>query len=293
MNKRLNNSIIKVVGCGSLGSGIAGAMSQNYPRQADYFSPQGKGVVDLFAYRNAKESNKDIKIISLDLIEKNMDFDNEKIEKALTGGKLALIVGDTNESEALKQIEHIAKIARDKGLLTIGVLQASHKVNESPNLSEGKKLDDLVQLFDTIVPVIGETTNDLAELPKKTMLYYSERMLEIFIEEVLISIDFEDAQAIFKNRGICYVGTGEGYGDKRIDEAVRGALNEKNNAISIRDVASLLITIAGGPDFTLLNINETIMKVQEELGDDIEIVFSAIVDEGLEGGIRVSIIGVK
>jgi cell division protein FtsZ len=111
------------------------------------------------------------------------------------------------------------------------------------------------------------------------------------VKDGLINLDFADVRSVMREMGKAMMGTGEASGDKRAIEAAEKAIsNPLLDDVNMRGAKGLLISITGGRDMTLFEVDEAASRVREEVEPDANIIFGATFDEGLEGIIRVSIV---
>jgi cell division protein FtsZ len=109
-------------------------------------------------------------------------------------------------------------------------------------------------------------------------------------KEGLINLDFADVRAIMSEMGKAMMGTGEASGERRAIEAAEAAIsNPLLDDVSMRGARGLLISITGGPDLTLYEVDEAATRIREEVDPEANIILGATFDESLEGIMRVSV----
>ena len=110
-------------------------------------------------------------------------------------------------------------------------------------------------------------------------------------KEGLINLDFADVRAIMSEMGKAMMGTGEASGEKRAIEAAEAAIsNPLLDDVSMRGARGLLISITGGPDLTLYEVDEAATRIREEVDPEANIILGATFDDSLEGTMRVSVV---
>jgi cell division protein FtsZ len=110
-------------------------------------------------------------------------------------------------------------------------------------------------------------------------------------KEGLINLDFADVRAIMSEMGRAMMGTGEASGEKRAIEAAEAAIsNPLLDDVSMRGARGLLISITGGPDLTLYEVDEAATRIREEVDQEANVIFGATRDDSLEGIVRVSVV---
>src|SRR5205823_663776 len=114
---------------------------------------------------------------------------------------------------------------------------------------------------------------------------------DLMVKEGLINLDFADVRAIMREMGKAMMGTGEASGEKRALRAAEAAIaNPLIDDVSMKGARGLLISITGGKDLTLYEVDEAATRIREEVDQDANIIVGATFDETLEGIIRVSVV---
>jgi cell division protein FtsZ len=114
---------------------------------------------------------------------------------------------------------------------------------------------------------------------------------DLMVKEGLINLDFADVRAVMREMGKAMMGTGEAEGDKRALTAAEAAIsNPLIDDASMKGARGLLISITGGRDLTLYEVDEAATRIREEVDQDANIIVGATFDESLEGIIRVSVV---
>jgi cell division protein FtsZ len=114
---------------------------------------------------------------------------------------------------------------------------------------------------------------------------------DLMVKEGLINLDFADVRAVMREMGKAMMGTGEAEGEKRAMTAAEAAIsNPLIDDASMKGAKGLLISISGGRDLTLYEVDEAATRIREEVDQDANIIVGATFDEGLEGIIRVSVV---
>ena len=114
---------------------------------------------------------------------------------------------------------------------------------------------------------------------------------DLMVKEGLINLDFADVRAVMREMGKAMMGTGEASGEKRALAAAEAAIsNPLIDDTSMKGARGLLISITGGKDLTLYEVDEAATRIREEVDQDANIIVGATFDENLEGIIRVSVV---
>jgi cell division protein FtsZ len=114
---------------------------------------------------------------------------------------------------------------------------------------------------------------------------------DLMVKEGLINLDFADVRAVMREMGKAMMGTGEASGEKRAVTAAEAAIsNPLLDEVSMRGARGLLISITGGKDLTLYEVDEAASRIREEVDPDANIILGATFDQSLEGLVRVSVV---
>ena len=114
---------------------------------------------------------------------------------------------------------------------------------------------------------------------------------DLIVKEGLINLDFADVKSVMKGMGRAMMGTGEASGDGRASAAAEAAIaNPLLSEVSMKGARGVLISISGGSDMTLFEVDEAATRIREEVYEDADIVVGAIFDKSLDGVFRVSVV---
>lgn len=226
----------------------------------------------------------------------------DEIEKELEGSNMVFITAGMGGGTGSGAAPVVAKIAKEKGILTVGVVT-------KPFDFEGKKrmetAEDAVAKFteevDSIIIIpnqnlfrIADKNTTLADafIMADNVLYSGVRSItDLMMMPGLINLDFADIKSIMEDKGKAIMGTGEAEGENRARVAAEQALsNPLLDDCSMKGAKGVLINITGGNDITLLEIDEAANIIKEEVDDDANIIFGSSYDDSLAGKIRVSIV---
>ncbi len=225
-----------------------------------------------------------------------------EIEKELEGANMVFITAGMGGGTGSGAAPVVAKIAKEKGILTVGVVT-------KPYQFEGKKryetaeaaVEDFTREVDSIIIIPNQNLFRVAD--KKTtladafimadnVLYAGVRSItDLMMMPGLINLDFADIKSIMEDKGKAIMGTGEAEGEDRAVKAAEQALaNPLLDDCSMHGAKGVLINITGGSDITLFEIDEAASRIKEEVDEDANIIFGSSFDETLAGKIRVSIV---
>jgi cell division protein FtsZ len=196
----------------------------------------------------------------------------------------------------------IAKTAREMGILTVGVVTKPFHFEGGRRMRTAEAgISELHKVVDTllIIPnqnlfrVANEKTTFADAFAMADQVLYSgvACITDLMVKEGLINLDFADVRAVMREMGKAMMGTGEATGEKRALTAAEAAIaNPLIDDSSMKGARGLLISITGGKDLTLFEVDEAATRIREEVDQDANIIVGATFDEALDGIIRVSVV---
>ena len=220
----------------------------------------------------------------------------------LAGSHMAFITAGMGGGTGTGAAPVIARAAKEQGILTVGVVtKPFHFEGVRRQQTAERGIEQLAKHVDTLIVipnqnlfrVANEKTTFAAAFAMADQVLYSgvASITELMTKEGLINLDFADVRAIMSEMGRAMMGTGEASGDKRAIEAAEAAIsNPLLDDVSMRGARGLLISITGGPDLTLYEVDEAATRIREEVDPEANIILGATFDESLEGIMRVSVV---
>ena len=196
----------------------------------------------------------------------------------------------------------IARTARDMGILTVGVVTKPFQFEGIRRMRIAEQgILDLQNSVDTLIVipnqnlfrVANEKTTFADAFSMADQVLYSgvACITDLMVKEGLINLDFADVRAIMREMGKAMMGTGEASGERRAILAAEAAIaNPLLDETSMRGARGLLISITGGSDLTLYEVDEAASRIREEVDEDANIILGATFDERLDGIVRVSVV---
>ncbi|MDP2355633.1 MAG: cell division protein FtsZ [Beijerinckiaceae bacterium] len=196
----------------------------------------------------------------------------------------------------------IARTARDMGILTVGVVTKPFQFEGIRRMRIAEQgITDLQNSVDTLIVipnqnlfrVANEKTTFADAFSMADQVLYSgvACITDLMVKEGLINLDFADVRAIMREMGKAMMGTGEASGERRAILAAEAAIaNPLLDETSMRGARGLLISITGGSDLTLYEVDEAASRIREEVDEDANIILGATFDERLDGIVRVSVV---
>lgn len=226
---------------------------------------------------------------------------NEIVEK-LEGADMVFVTAGMGGGTGTGGAPIVAKIARELGALTIGVVTR-------PFVFEGKRrskhadagLQELKDNVDTLIVIpnqkllaISGDKTPLTETFKKAdevLLQAVKGISDLINIRGLINLDFADIRTVMQAKGMALMGTGYAKGDNRAVQAATAAISSPLlENIRIDGATGIIINVTGGPDLSLYEVNEASTLITEAAHEDAEIIFGAVIDENMRDEVRVTVI---
>ena len=226
----------------------------------------------------------------------------DEIRDHLAGAHMAFITAGMGGGTGTGAAPVIARAARELGILTVGVVtkpfhfegQRRMRIGEMGIAELQKSVDTLIIIPNqNLFRVANEKTTFADAFAMADQVLYSgvACITDLMVKEGLINLDFADVRAVMREMGKAMMGTGEASGEKRALHAAEAAIaNPLLDEVSMRGARGLLISITGGRDLTLFEVDEAATRIREEVDPDANIILGATFDETLEGIIRVSVV---
>jgi cell division protein FtsZ len=220
----------------------------------------------------------------------------------LTGADMLFITAGMGGGTGTGAAPVIAEAARELGILTIGVVTKPFHFEgqRRMRLAEGG-IAELQKVVDTLLIIpnqnlfrVGNKKTTIADAfaMADQVLYAGVACItDLIVKEGLINLDFADVRAVMGEKGKAMMGRGEASGENRVLTAAEAAIsNPLIEDPSIKRASGLLISIAGGKDLTLFEVDEAATRIREEADQDANIIIGTTLDENLEGIVRVSVV---
>lgn len=226
----------------------------------------------------------------------------DEIRDHLSGANMVFVTCGMGGGTGTGAAPVIAKTAREMGILTVGVVtKPFHFEGQRRMRTAEAGITELHKVVDTllIIPnqnlfrVANEKTTFADAFAMADQVLYSgvACITDLMVKEGLINLDFADVRAVMREMGKAMMGTGEATGEKRALTAAEAAIaNPLIDDSSMKGARGLLISITGGKDLTLFEVDEAATRIREEVDQDANIIVGATFDESLDGVIRVSVV---
>jgi len=225
-----------------------------------------------------------------------------EIEQALDGAHMCFIAAGMGGGTGTGAAPVIAKAARDRGILTVGVVTKPFSFEGARRTRSAEAgIDELQQHVDTLIVIPNQnlfrianpnTTFKEAFMMADEVLQQGVRgITDLMVMPGLINLDFADVRSVMSEMGKAMMGTGEADGDNRAIEAAEQAIaNPLLDGVSMRGAKGVIISITGGDDMRLMEVDEAANHIRELVDPDANIIWGSAFNNDLGGKIRVSVV---
>ncbi|RLN93640.1 hypothetical protein BBJ28_00022122 [Nothophytophthora sp. Chile5] len=237
-----------------------------------------------------------------ELGKRSAEQQRSEIEQMLQDSNMLFITGGMGGGTCTGAAPVVASVARELGILTVGVVSTPFR-SEGPNRTRlaNAGVKELAKYVDTLIVVPNQNLLALAD-KSTTMLeafrYADDVLLEgvkgvtdLIVRPGLINLDFADIKTILSNAGRAIMGSGIASDEDRAQKAAEQALvNPLLGDLPTESAHGLLVTIRGGEDMTLFEVDRIMEIIRGRVHDEANIIFGTCYDQSLEGSVYVSII---
>jgi len=228
----------------------------------------------------------------------------QEIKECLKGSDMVFVCAGMGGGTGTGGAPVTAKVAKDLGAIVIGTVTMPFKIERARIDKAEFGLQQLRQVSDTVIVIDNNKLVKIAgNLPIQQAFAVANELVATMIKGIvetiavpsLVNLDYADVKTIMTNGGVAAIGVGSSDTDNRVDEAVRGALENPLLDINYKGATGALIHIVGGPDMTLDEINRAGELITETLDQDANVIWGARVQEDMKGKLTVMTIvtGVK
>ena len=227
--------------------------------------------------------------------------DRERIKEIISGANMVFITAGMGGGTGTGAAPIIAQIARELDILTVAVVTKpfTYEGNRMRFAKAGiealhEHVDSLIIVPNSkLMEVLGEdvTVPEAFRAANGVLQGAVAGIAEVINVPGLINVDFADVRTVMSENGMAMMGSAIASGPDRARAAAEGAISSPLlEDVSIHGARGLLISVTGGPDMSLYEVNEAATMIQEEAHDDANIIFGAVIDEKMKDEIRVTVI---
>jgi cell division protein FtsZ len=225
----------------------------------------------------------------------------DRIKAMLRGSDMVFIAAGAGGGTGTGAAPIVAQIARELGALTVGIVTRPFQFEGTRRRDQAEAgIGDLAEEVDTLIVVPNNRL--LSVLERNVSMVEAFRVADDVLRQGvqgisdlvtlpgLINLDFADVRTIMSSAGTALLGIGMGTGDRRAIEAAERAVSSPLLETSMEGARSILLSITGGPDLSLWEVNESAKAVAEAAHPDANIIFGAMLDERLQDNVWVTVV---
>jgi len=225
----------------------------------------------------------------------------DQIKHALRGSDMVFVTAGEGGGTGSGAAPVVARIARELNALTVGIVTLPFKFEGTRRRRQAEEgVEALRAACDTVIvipndrllEVLDQSTSmiDAFRIADDVLRQGVQGICDVITVPGLINLDFADVRTIMTNAGSALMGIGYSSSDERARESAERALRSPLIDTEITGARGILLSIAGGPDLSLLEVNEAAEIVRQAATDETNIIFGATIDERLSGQMWVTVI---
>ncbi|MFM9845718.1 MAG: cell division protein FtsZ [Hyphomicrobiaceae bacterium] len=226
----------------------------------------------------------------------------DDIRTAISGSHMVFIAAGMGGGTGTGAAGVVARIAKELDILTVGIVTRPFQFEGSRRARAAEMgIAELKKYVDTLIVIPNQnlfrvatektTFSDAFRLADQVLYSGVACIVDLIVKDGLINLDFADVRTVMTGMGSAMMGTGEAAGDRRATLAAEEAIsNPLLDDVSLQGAKGLLLSIIGGPDMTLYEVDEAASRVRQEVDPEANIILGAAFDETLGDRIRVAIV---
>ena len=225
----------------------------------------------------------------------------DEIEEALRGADMVFITAGEGGGTGTGGAPVVAKIARELGALTVGVVTKPFSFEGKLRTTQADAgIEALRSEVDTLIVIPNDrllaisdraiTALDAFKSADQVLLSGVQGITELITQPGLINLDFADVKAVMTGAGAALMGIGSARGENRALRAAELAISSPLLEASIDGAMGILLSVAGGSDLGLFEINEACQLVQDAAHPDSKFIFGTVIDDALGDEVRITVI---
>ena len=231
-----------------------------------------------------------------------IEEDRDLVAESLVGADMIFVTAGMGGGTGTGASPIVAEIAKDQGALTIGVVTKPFEFEGRKRMSRALMgIGELKDRVDTLIVIPNQkllalasketVLTDAFKLADEILLQATKGISELITVPGLINLDFADVKTVMAEMGDALFGIGYGTGENRAKEAASQSISSPLlDDVAIAGAKAVLVNVTGGPDMTLLEVNEAASLITEASGQEANIIFGAVIDENLKDELRVTVI---
>lgn len=233
--------------------------------------------------------------------EKAAEEAQQEITQAIEGADMVFVTAGMGGGTGTGAAPIVAKIAKDLGILTIGVVTKPFSFEGKRRQNQAQQgLEKLRECVDALIVIPNDKLLDVVDrrvslqesfiVVDEVLLRGVQGISDIITIPGLINVDFADVKSVMQASGSALMGIGRGTGEGRAIEAAKIAINSQLLETSINGASGVIVNITGGPDMTLHEVTDATNIINDAVLDDARVIIGAVVDENIQGEIQITVI---
>ena len=231
--------------------------------------------------------------------EKAAEESAEEVTSALKGADMVFVTCGMGGGTGTGAAPVVAKIAKDMGILTVGVVTKPFKFEARTRMENAvggierlrENVDTLIVIpNDKLLEIVDRRTTlpDALKKADEVLQQAVQGITDLINVPAVINLDFADVQTVMKDKGIAHIGIGFGKGDEKANEAVKMAVGSPLLETTITGATDVIINVSG--DIALADASDAVGYVQDMVGENVNIIFGAMYDETMTDSCSVTVI---
>jgi cell division protein FtsZ len=225
-----------------------------------------------------------------------------EVQDAISGVHMCFIAAGMGGGTGTGAAPVIAKAAKEKGVLTVGVVTKPFTFEGTRRARAAEAgIEELQKHVDTLIVIPNQnlflianpntTFKEAFQMADEVLQQGVRGITDLMVMPGLINLDFADVRSVMQEMGKAMMGTGEAEGDGRALAAAEKAIaNPLLDGVSMRGAKGVIVSITGGEDMRLMEVDEAANHIRELVDPDANIIWGSAFNEGLNGKIRVSVV---
>ena len=233
--------------------------------------------------------------------EKAAEEAQQEITSAIEGADMVFVTAGMGGGTGTGAAPVVAKIAKDLGILTIGVVTKPFSFEGKRRQNQAQQgLEKLRESVDALIVIPNDKLLDVVDrrvslqesfiVVDEVLLRGVQGISDIITIPGLINVDFADVKSVMAASGSALMGIGRGTGEGRAIEAAKIAINSQLLETSINGASGVIVNITGGPDMTLHEVTDATNIINDAVLDDARVIIGAVVDDNIQGEIQITVI---
>lgn len=298
---------IKIIGVGGGGNNAVNRMIESGVRGVTYISVNtdnqalNKSKAEIKLQIGSKLTNGLGAGAKPEVGEKSAIESENDIAKIIDGADMVFITAGMGGGTGTGAAPYVAKIAKEKGILTVGVVTKPFTFEGRKRLKNAEMgLDKLRENIDTLIVIPNDKLIETSD--KKTTMLEAFNMADDVLKQgiqgisdliaipAIVNLDFADVKTVMSGQGVAHMGIGIATGEGRALKAVKQAVESPLLETTINGARGVILNITGGLDMGIHEINEAARLIEEATDPESNIIFGANVDETMKDSIKITVI---